>query len=110
MIARHITANIVAALADTPVVVVHGARQTGKSTLVRELARTRGCEYITLDDATSLLARDSIPRASSEICAARLSSTKFSDPPANRVARVSDPYVGRAVTQALGKDSKAICD
>jgi uncharacterized protein len=56
MIARHITANIIAALADTPVVVVHGARQTGKSTLVREIAKSRGCDYLTLDDPTSLLA------------------------------------------------------
>jgi predicted AAA+ superfamily ATPase len=56
MVTRNITGNILAALSDTPVVVVHGARQTGKSTLVREMARARGCQYITLDDATSLLA------------------------------------------------------
>jgi predicted AAA+ superfamily ATPase len=56
MIERNITPNIRAALADTPVVIVHGARQTGKSTLVRELAKSRGCEYVTLDDAAPLSA------------------------------------------------------
>jgi predicted AAA+ superfamily ATPase len=62
MIQRHLTANLIAALRDTPVVLLHGARQTGKSTLVRELARTgRSSRYLTLDDAVVLSAARSDP-------------------------------------------------
>ena len=51
MLQRNITPNILAALADTPVVLVHGARQTGKTTLVREIAKAeRPADYITFDD------------------------------------------------------------
>lgn len=44
-----------AALADTPVVVIHGARQSGKSTLAKELLR-QGYpgEYTSLDDSATL--------------------------------------------------------
>ena len=57
MVRRNLTSNLIAALGDTPVVVLHGARQTGKSTLVRELARARaGASYVTLDDAVALSA------------------------------------------------------
>ena len=35
---RHIVKKIQASLADTPVVLINGARQTGKSTLVKWLA------------------------------------------------------------------------
>ena len=38
------------ALAVSPVVVLTGARQTGKSTLVRTLPALRGRPYLTLDD------------------------------------------------------------
>ncbi len=55
MLRRNITARIQAALADTPVVLLHGARQTGKTTLVRALAGGgRGMDYVTLDDAAVL--------------------------------------------------------
>jgi predicted AAA+ superfamily ATPase len=51
MLQRNITPNVLAALADTPVVLVHGARQTGKTTLVREIARREHpADYITFDD------------------------------------------------------------
>src|SRR5947208_1367007 len=65
MIQRHLTTNLITALKDTPVVVLHGARQTGKSTLVRELARSgHPGRYITLDDAVALSApRDRTPFA-----------------------------------------------
>lgn len=43
--------RILEALAGTPVVVVHGPRQAGKSTLVRQLASTvHPATYVTLDD------------------------------------------------------------
>ncbi|HLE83443.1 MAG TPA: ATP-binding protein [Thermoanaerobaculia bacterium] len=55
MLQRHITPRLLAALSDTPVVLLHGARQTGKSTLVRNLDRTaHPARYLTLDDATVL--------------------------------------------------------
>ena len=48
------------ALADTPVVLLNGARQTGKTTLARTLAdRGHAATYISLDDAGTLsLARN----------------------------------------------------
>ena len=47
MIRRHITGNLLQALADTPVVLVNGARQTGKSTLVQsaELMKPSKCQF-----------------------------------------------------------------
>lgn len=54
MIRRNIEASVRSALADTPVVLLTGARQTGKTTLARALADDRGAEYFTLDDATTL--------------------------------------------------------
>ena len=57
MLKRNIAPLILAALADTPVVLVNGARQTGKSTLVRSLAEgAHPARYLTLDDATVLSA------------------------------------------------------
>jgi predicted AAA+ superfamily ATPase len=54
-IARHQASEVLAALRDTPVVFLQGARQTGKSTLVQALTeREYPARYITLDDATVL--------------------------------------------------------
>jgi len=52
------TANqLINSLADSPVVIVIGARQVGKSTLVRNLADgEQARRYVTLDDATVLAA------------------------------------------------------
>ena len=52
MYRRNILRKLVAALADTRVVLLNGARQVGKSTLARELAQQRGGAYLTLDDPT----------------------------------------------------------
>lgn len=55
MIQRHITDRIRTALLDTPVVLLTGARQTGKSHLVRSLVtKSFAPEYITLDSAPIL--------------------------------------------------------
>lgn len=51
------------ALKDTPVVVLHGARQTGKTTLVKAIARERGARYVTLDDHPTLEAALNDPPA-----------------------------------------------
>lgn len=55
MFQRHITKHVLEALSDTPVVVLHGARQTGKTTLVRQIADTQyPAQYITFDDLNML--------------------------------------------------------
>lgn len=57
MFRRHITPKILEALADTPVVFLRGARQSGKSTLVRTIAEeTYPARYVTLDNAGILSA------------------------------------------------------
>lgn len=52
---RLIEARIAEAMADTPVVLVAGPRQAGKTTLVRQMA-ARGMRYLTLDDELTFLA------------------------------------------------------
>ncbi|HBO45571.1 MAG TPA: hypothetical protein DD670_16905 [Planctomycetaceae bacterium] len=62
MIPRHLTPRIVDALRDTPVVYLQGARQTGKSTLVKAIAAEHGfADYLTLDSAAVLSAAESDP-------------------------------------------------
>ncbi len=66
MIQRHITSEVREALADTPVVLLNGARQVGKSTLAQSLAAegfggAETARYLTLDDATVLAAAESDP-------------------------------------------------
>lgn len=63
MFARHLETRLLEALSDTPVVFLQGARQTGKSTLVRELAAgPHPARYLTLDDAGVLAAAESDPQ------------------------------------------------
>jgi len=52
---RYIQPRIVEALADTPVVLLSGPRQAGKTTLVRQFAFEHR-KFITLDDELTLLA------------------------------------------------------
>jgi len=57
MFHRHIAGNLLQALEDTPAVLVNGARQTGKSTLVQStLLLKRGRQYLTFDDPGVLAA------------------------------------------------------
>lgn len=57
LIERHIADSLLAALDDTPVVLLHGPRQSGKSTLVRHLCQRRHkAAYYTLDDPAVLTA------------------------------------------------------
>jgi hypothetical protein len=57
MFRRNLQPVIERALRDTPVVLVNGARQTGKTTLVRTIADApSGMRYVTLDDAATLAA------------------------------------------------------
>jgi len=47
---RHLTAALLRALSETPVVCLLGPRQSGKTTLVRSLSRA----YVSLDDENLL--------------------------------------------------------
>ena len=51
---RNIRYAVDIALKDTPVVLVNGARQTGKTTMVRAIANARRAQYVTLDDHATL--------------------------------------------------------
>ena len=62
MYRRFITRGLLESLKDTPVVLVSGARQTGKTTLVQDVARSaHPARYISLDDAGYLSAASSDP-------------------------------------------------
>ena len=55
MLRRHLSANILDSLEDFPVVLLIGARQVGKSTLVQDLAKEAWpARYLTLDERTVL--------------------------------------------------------
>ena len=47
---RYAESHLLEALEDSPVVLIHGPRQCGKSTLARTVGTPRGYEYITFDD------------------------------------------------------------
>lgn len=63
MYKRNITDLIVEALADTPVILVNGARQTGKSTLCNEILKEGAFQgkVVTMDDPATLLAAQKDP-------------------------------------------------
>lgn len=61
MFPRHIQPRLTDALTDTPVVLLNGARQTGKSTLVQTLAASAGRRFLTLDDRVVLAAAKNDP-------------------------------------------------
>ena len=64
MYQRQIMPRLLEALSDTPVVLIHGERQTGKSTLLRELAAgPHPVRCVTLDDATTLAGAAADPAA-----------------------------------------------
>jgi len=60
-IARHIQPRVVEALLDTPVLLLAGPRQAGKTTLVRQMAQQHGLRYLTMDDALTLLSAKEDP-------------------------------------------------
>lgn len=62
MLPRHLAPALNAALSDTPVVLLVGARQTGKTTLARWLAsQGRKARYLTMDDTATLAAAHADP-------------------------------------------------
>lgn len=62
-ITRHMSSRLDKALNAFRVVVLHGARQTGKTTLARQVARERGGTYLTLDNRDIRQAAEDDPRA-----------------------------------------------
>ena len=62
MFERHSTPAILEALSDTPVVFIRGARQTGKTTLVRKITeRDHPAQYFNLDSPAVLSAATTDP-------------------------------------------------
>jgi predicted AAA+ superfamily ATPase len=63
MIQRKIKSKLLEALTDSPVVLVHGARQTGKSTLLKYIAENDyPAKYLTFDDSGILSAAQNNPQ------------------------------------------------
>ena len=60
MYPRNLEPALLEALSDSPVVFLNGARQTGKSTLVRGISK--GARYLTFDDGEVLAAAKGDPR------------------------------------------------
>lgn len=58
---RHLEEPLIEALSDTPVVVLQGARQVGKSTLAGRVAEDRKAVVVTLDDPATLAVAESDP-------------------------------------------------
>lgn len=63
LLPRAVAQRVLSALSDTPVVVVNGPRQAGKTTLVRSLPYGGPAEVITLDDVAARQAAGYDPRA-----------------------------------------------
>ncbi len=65
MYLRYIQKTVVDALNDTSVVVINGARQTGKSTFCQQIIKDEifKAQYVTFDDSTALSAAQSDPGA-----------------------------------------------
>ena len=58
---RFAETRLVEALADTPVVFIHGPRQCGKTTLARIAGDPRGYAYFSLDDPAALASAKADP-------------------------------------------------
>jgi len=58
---RLIESRVAESLTDTPVVLIAGPRQAGKTTLARRVANEQGMHYLTLDDELVLLAAKADP-------------------------------------------------
>ena len=58
---RHLTGRLQRALKTHPAVFIEGARQVGKTTLVRKIAREMGLRYVTLDEFSLLASAQADP-------------------------------------------------
>lgn len=58
---RNIEDRIHESQGDTPVTLVTGPRQAGKTTLVKQIVRDQGMQYLTLDDDLTRLSAQEDP-------------------------------------------------
>jgi uncharacterized protein len=58
---RFVQPRLEEALADTPVVLIHGPRQCGKTTLARHVGAAEGYAYVSFDDDVALAAAQADP-------------------------------------------------
>jgi uncharacterized protein len=58
---RFVQARLAEALADTPVVLIHGPRQCGKTTLARMIGEAKGYTYFSFDDDVALAGAQADP-------------------------------------------------
>lgn len=58
---RFIERSLAEALSDTPVVLIHGPRQCGKTTLAKTFGKTRGYAYFSFDDEVAAAAARADP-------------------------------------------------
>ncbi len=58
---RFAEARLLEALADTPVVLIHGPRQCGKTTLAQVVGKRQGYAYLSFDDDVTLAAATADP-------------------------------------------------
>lgn len=58
---RHLAPRLREALGDTPAVLIHGPRQSGKTTLARAVGEPRGYRYVSFDDDAIVAAARSDP-------------------------------------------------
>jgi len=61
LVPRHAASLLEEILSDTPIAVVQGARQVGKSTLVQDVLARRASRYVSLDDANQRAAAAADP-------------------------------------------------
>ena len=58
---RFVERSLAEALSDTPVVLIHGPRQCGKTTLAQMFGKTRGYAYFSFDDDVAVAAAKADP-------------------------------------------------
>ena len=58
---RYLQPRIIEALADSPVVLIHGPRQCGKTTLARQVGDLKGFTYLSFDDDVQRAAAQADP-------------------------------------------------
>lgn len=61
-IRRNIENRIFQAMEDTPVILIQGARQVGKSTLTEKITEKIDCKRVSLDDDDLLFAAENDPK------------------------------------------------